>query len=276
MVDDIFKYVKLQSAAMSKIQLTAYAEYKKMRSGELRPVLGTSSLRELQDGTGVFQVASVSMYWRFDADVKKENVLPLLPRKQLEHQEFPRGVIALLYGPKETAAELRYRMSEASAAGHELAIEEFLFEIGEIAVGRIDTEMLADLRFAHEERFAVRTREAIALIFNRYAIEDHGGDATKADRFTLAENERGQAKCNANARMMATRPDYWARAFAESDLLRHLDMLVMRVAQDPEVKRLRSIALVKPRTPYAPVQKYRPDQIRLALPSGFRQRIAED
>lgn len=141
----------------------------------------------------------------------------------------------MLYGIRDSLEEIKFWSAKARQMDAEFASAEFEFAVGNIEVGLTDRKKLKESRgdklFLNLRRMTSSLQLEILLKFTDYALAEGGGINEKMNRVS----------------QIATRPDFFDKLLKDDKDLAKLDILVVPVADDPEVPgHMRQVAYVKP------------------------------
>ena len=192
---------------------------------------------------------------RFAEDGQVELLVGNVPlnTKALRARAPKDGVaLLMLYGHHDAISELCAWRKRADELDAEFAVVDYEVEVGRIEVKSVTHETLLDqsVRFANVRRMTSAVQLDLLALFATY-VEEEGGNPTRSMAHPI---------------QMATRPDLFVRALREAKLLRHLDAMVIPVADDPQVPgRIRQVAVISPRARVVSARST--GDVRFLLPS---------
>ncbi len=114
-----------------------------------------------------------------------------------------------------TLDELKKRRAEARQAGSDFHIAELSVEVGDIAAPLVNERTIKDLKFVNVKRMTASLQSIILSEFSKYA------------------SQRGETEDLAKIQQIARRPDLFEPLLDESPLFKHLDLIIIPVADDP-------------------------------------------
>lgn len=180
---------------MSIVKLTALSIFSVDDKTMLPSIRSGASLISVrEDGRRLITMGNIPMDWRMDP---------------------PGGGLLLLYGFRDTLDELKKRRMEARQAGCDFHIAELSVEVGDIAAPLVSERTIQDLKFVNVKRMTASLQSIILSEFSKYA------------------EQRGEEEKLAKIQQIARRPDLFEPLLDESPLFKHLDLIIIPVADDP-------------------------------------------
>lgn len=180
---------------MSVVKLTALSIFDVDEKTMLPSIKSGASLVTLrEDGRRLITMGNVPLDWRMDP---------------------PGGGLLLLYGFRDTLDELKKRRAEARQAGSDFHIAELSVEVGDIAAPLVNERTIKDLKFVNVKRMTAGLQSIILSEFSKYA------------------SQCGETEDLAKIQQIARRPNLFEPLLDESPLFKHLDLIIIPVADDP-------------------------------------------
>lgn len=171
-----------------------------------------------------------------------------------------RGMLAL-FGIRDALEELQHWRTVARNSQAQFAYMQLQVEVGASSSGVLTRQQLraqgAALRFLHVKRCAAEMQKEWLLRFAQW-VQEEGGDASRD---------------MSQVRHMALRPDLFERLLYTDPDLRHIDVMVMPLADRNDVSRSRQVAYLRAGTPLASVTQGS-DQMQVQLPAWMAQRAS--
>lgn len=229
----------------SSIKLTSFAIYRTTAGADGTPtvsVLHGASDARFNPATGKIELLADSIPFNTDS------FAPFAPK--------PGHGMLMLYGIRDAADELQKWRAKARELNAEFTYAEFEFDVGKIEVGLTDKKLLRasgdSSRFLNLRRMKSDLQIEILKHFEKYAHED--GMNVKEDMARISQ--------------IAMRPNYFDRLFQDYRDARHLDILVIPVADDDvsTPPRIRQAAYVRPGGKLIRTMQGR-DDVSLILPA---------
>lgn len=142
--------------------------------------------------------------------------------------------LLMLYGIRDSLEEMHFWRTRARELGAEIATAEFEIDVGTIEVGLTDRDLLKATngknRFLNIRRMKKSLQIDVVTKFAEYVV-----------------SEGYELEGSMRVSEIATRPDLFDRLFEDDNELSKLDILVIPVADDPEVPgRIRQVAYLRP------------------------------
>lgn len=180
---------------MSIVKLTALSIFS-INDETMLPSIhsGASLITVREDGHRIITMGNVPMDW---------SMTP------------PGGGLMLLYGFRDTLDELKVRRMQARQSGFDFHIAELSVEVGDIAVPLVNERTIQGLKFVNVKRMTASLQSIILSEFSKYA------------------EQRGEEEKLAKIQQIARRPDLFEPLLDESPLFKHLDLIIIPVADDP-------------------------------------------
>jgi hypothetical protein len=207
---------------IAEVTLTSFVVYRQHgRAGEpgssIEVLAGASDARF--DDKGRIQLLASSVPFRSEAFASR-----------MPH--VGAGLLAL-YGHRDALEELQFWRNFARSQKAEFAYVNYNVVVDNILPMLVDRDRLrasTDVRFLNVRRMMTSLQDSIFKRFQGYVASEGGAKATMT---VVAE--------------MANRPDLWDRLFDDDKDFKHLQVLVIPVADDPEVVgKMRQVAYVRP------------------------------
>ena len=231
--------------AGSRVQLTLLSLFR-MQGKQVQPVVGTS--RVCDDGHGVHVVAGS---------------IPFRSRAMDQRAPQPGKGMLTLFGIRDALDELQHWRTVARNSQAQFAYLQLQVDVGSPALGAVTRQMLreqdAQLRFLNVRRSAAGFQKELLTQFAEWVAQEGGNPAQEM----------------AQVRHMAQRPDLFERLLYSDADLRHIDVLVLPLADWPEGDRMRQVAYVRAGTPLHAVLQGS-DQMQVHLPGWMAQRHGEE
>lgn len=229
----------------SKVQLTFVGLYRKQGAAAdalLSPLVGVQGLGR-KGGVPQVTLGSVPFH---------DRAMDVLAPSQRQ------GLLAL-FGIRDALEELQHWRAVARTSQAEFAYLQVQVEVGMPSSGVLTRQQLqaqgAMLRFLNVKRCAAEMQKEWLQRFAQW-VQDEGGDAA---------HEMGQV------RQMALRPDLFERLLYTDPDLRHIDVMVMPLADRNDVARVRQVAYLRAGTPLLSVSQGS-DQMHVSLPDWMAER----
>ena len=223
---------------MSTVKLTLFASYTKNKSGpegKVGILFGASESHLMENGHFGLLFSGVPI------------------AKELPPPASPSEGLLMLYGLRDSTEELQRRRTQARNEGANFQFAELEVEVGEIAVGIIDAELIKKCRFANVKRMSAALQQEIVDTFAEY-IEQEGGKP---------EVEMNRIKS------MALRPDLFGRLISEHKLFKKIEVLIIPIEERGVI---RQVAYVRPNCKYVSLSQNTDDEI-LFLPPKFGKQV---
>lgn len=225
----------------SRVQLTLLSLFRQ-HGKQAQPVVGAE--RVYDEGRGLQVVASSIPFHNRALDSKA-------PRSGM-------GLLAL-FGIRDALDELQHWRKVARSSQAQFAYLQLQIEVGmnsTVAPTRqILREQGAGMRFLNVRRSSAELQRELLARFAEYVAQEGG------------KPERDMH----HVRHMAQRPDLFERLLHEDEDLRHIDVLVMPLADWPDPARMRQVAYLRAGTPLLTVLQGS-DQMQVHLPDWMAQR----
>ena len=225
----------------SRVQLTLLSLFRQ-HGKQAQPVVGAE--RVYDEGHGLQVVASSIPFRNRAMDSKA-------PRPGM-------GLLAL-FGIRDALDELQHWRMVARTSQAQFAYLQLQVEVGMNASVAPTRQMLreqgAGMRFLNVRRSAAEFQKELLARFAQYVAQEGGSP----------EHDM------AHVRQMALRPDLFERLLYEDEDLRHIDVLVIPLADWPDPTRVRQVAYVRAGTPLM-AQVQGSDRMQVHLPGWMAQR----
>ena len=173
-----------------------------------------------------------------------------------------KGVLGL-FGIRDALDELQHWRGVARTSQASFAYLQVQVDVGVQPTSAVTRSVIqqagAALRFLNVRRSAAEFQKELLVQFARW-VQAEGGDP---------------AKDMAHVRQMALRPDLFERLLYEDTDLRHVDVLVMPLADWPDPTRIRQVAYLRAGTPMGAMTQGN-DQMDLRLPPWMDKRFRAD
>lgn len=225
----------------SRVQLTLLSLFR-LHGKHLQPVVGAE--RVFDEGHGLQVVA---------------NSIPF--RNRAMDARAPRSGMGLLalFGIRDALDELQHWRMVARTSQAQFAYLQLQVEVGTNATVAPTRQMLreqgAGMRFLNVRRSAAEFQKDLLARFAQYVAQEGGSP------------ERDMA----HVRQMALRPDLFERLLYEDEDLRHIDVLIIPLADWPDPTRVRQVAYVRAGTPLLALLQGS-DQMQVHLPGWMARR----
>lgn len=232
----------MPSIASSRVQLTLLSLFRGQGEKAL-PIVGTSRVHDA--GQGVHVVAASIPFHDRAMDSKA-------PRQG-------QGLLAL-FGIRDALDELQHWRMVARTSQAQFAYLQLQVDVGASASGVLTRQMLqsqgSNMRFLNFRRSAAEFQKDGLERFAHW-VEQEGGSARRD---------------MSHIRQMALRPDLFERWLYEDEDLRHIDVMVIPLADRADASRMRQVAYLRAGTPLQSVQQGS-DQLQVHLPGWMAQRF---
>jgi len=231
----------MTQSASSRVQLTLLSLIR-MHGQKVQPLVGVHSVCQREQGVELI-AASIPFHDRaMDARAPQPG----------------KGLLAL-FGIRDALDELQHWRGVARTSQAGFAYLHLQVDVGAPAAAAVTRQMLrsqgAQLRFLNVRRSAAELQKEMLACFAQWVTAE-GGNA---------------ARDMAHVRQMALRPDLFERLLYEDEDLRHIDVLVLPLADWPDPGRMRQVAYIRAGTPlHALVQGS--DQMQVSLPAWMSRR----
>jgi hypothetical protein len=236
------KAEKQKAEQTSTVRLTTFAIFREPKASdknsEIEVLYGASAARRSKDGK--IELLSSGIPFHSQAFANKA------PKAGF-------GTL-MLYGIRDSLEALHFWRAKARELGASFSSVQIEFSIGNLEVGLTDRALLKKShganRFLNFRRMKASLQSEILHKFTEYA---------KEEGVNIDEEMSRTAQ-------IATRPDLFDRLLYEDKELKKLSILVIPVADDPEVpSRLRQVAYVKPGAPVVSMVQSN-DDAKIVLP----------
>ena len=231
----------MPQATSSRVQLT-FMSLVRMHGQQAQPLVGVSQLHG-QDESLQVTVGSVPFHNR------------AMDAKAPTHGK---GLLAL-FGIRDALDELQHWRGVARTSQARFAYLQMQVDVGVQPTSAVTRAVLQQagpaLRFLNVRRSAAEFQKALLAQFAEWVAEEGGNPAKEM----------------AHVRDMGLRPDLFERLLYEDPDLRHIDVLVMPLADWPDPARIRQVAYVRAGTPLAGLIQGN-DELVLQLPTWMEQR----
>ena len=172
-----------------------------------------------------------------------------------------KGLLAL-FGIRDALDELQHWRAVARTSQARFAYLQVQVDVGVQPTSAVTRAMLQQdgpaLRFLNVRRSAAEFQKELLAQFASWVAQEGGNPAQEM----------------AHVRDMALRPDLFERLLYEDPDMRHIDVLVMPLADWPDPARIRQVAYVRAGTPVAGLTQGN-DTLTLQLPAWMAQRHAD-
>lgn len=225
----------LIATATSKVQLTLMSLFH-VHAAQAKPLVGAASV-EVHGAQFQVEVASVPFH-----------------NRAMDRLAPQGGCIFALFGIRDALTELQHWRTVARSSKAHFGYLQLQVDVGEVASAAVTRRLLQDqgaaLRFVNVRRSAAEFQKELLLQFAQW-LQEEGGNA---------------AQDMAHVRQMASRPDFFARALLEDPDLRHVDVMVLPLADKADAAQVRQVALLRAGAQWVQLPQGS-DQVQMRLPT---------
>lgn len=221
--------------ASSKVQLTLMSLFH-AHGASAKPLVGAGSV-QMQGQQFQVEAASVPFHNRaMDAFAPSH------------------GCMLALFGIRDALTELQHWRTVARSSKAYFGYLQLQVDVGEVAPAAVTRRLLqeqgAGLRFVNVRRSAAEFQKELLQQFAQWLREEGGNPDQDM----------------AHVRQMARRPDFFARVLLEDPDLRHVDVMVLPLADKPDAAQVRQVALLRAGARWTLLPQGS-DQVQMQLPA---------